>query len=480
MTPHTARFVVALVVTRGRTSRHRPRRRRPGLGTALLLEPSSSSYGWPVEPFHRQHPVRGFFGDPRIAEDGKGTTHSFHFGIDISCPDGTPVYATMSGRVVLDRRHHETISIVGADGDLTFSYWHVVPSVHDGQVAVAYRTVLGHVAKGWAHVHFSESRNGTYVNPLRAGRARAVCRHDPATAEELPRRASSPAALDHAVLGHLRSRRRGLRHDADADRGTVARQARHPGRAAVAAEGIACLADGGRRAVDDPGREPLRPAVRGLDAPEQPVGMPRPVPLLPRPRSRREAFGHIAPSKSGRSTPAATRRRGSSRCRAVDAERLADVQAALRVVRTRCVASRRSRASGSSSSSPPQMLQSARRTSPFFSRVTIPRPSGVNAAAVTADSALSGAPRTCRWLRTRDPTVLGPAVTIQRESGLKCASVTVPLWMRSSGEACRSPRRRRSNRDRGSPVTSREPSGLKATESTSSWCCRSTCCPEGR
>ena len=55
---------------------------------------SSSSYGWPVKPFHRQHPVRGFFGDPRIAEDAHGTTHSFHFGIDISCPDGTPVYAT--------------------------------------------------------------------------------------------------------------------------------------------------------------------------------------------------------------------------------------------------------------------------------------------------------------------------------------------------------------------------------------------------
>jgi hypothetical protein len=168
MTPHTARLVVALVVTLVALFTV-PVVGAQGAGQRSSSTSSSASYGWPVEPFHRQHPVRGFFGDPRIAEDGKGTTHSFHFGIDISCPDGTPVYATMSGRIVLDRRHHETISIVGPDGDLTFSYWHVVPSVHDGQYAVAYRTVLGHVAKGWAHVHFSESRHGTYLNPLRVG-----------------------------------------------------------------------------------------------------------------------------------------------------------------------------------------------------------------------------------------------------------------------------------------------------------------------
>ena len=113
--------------------------------------------------------MRGFFGDPRIAEDGQGTTHSFHFGIDISCPDGTPVYATLSGRVVLDRRSSRDRRDRRRRWRPDFSYWHVVPSVRDGQVAVAYRTVVGHVAKGWAHVHFSESRNGIYLNPLRVG-----------------------------------------------------------------------------------------------------------------------------------------------------------------------------------------------------------------------------------------------------------------------------------------------------------------------
>ena len=48
------------------------------------------SYEWPVMPFTQQHPVRGFFGDPRIGDAG-GT--SFHFGIDVSVADGTPVYS---------------------------------------------------------------------------------------------------------------------------------------------------------------------------------------------------------------------------------------------------------------------------------------------------------------------------------------------------------------------------------------------------
>src|SRR4249919_3672730 len=43
------------------------------------------SYGWPVKPFNRQHPVRGYLNDPRNA-DG---TKNFHFGIDISAADGT-------------------------------------------------------------------------------------------------------------------------------------------------------------------------------------------------------------------------------------------------------------------------------------------------------------------------------------------------------------------------------------------------------
>jgi murein DD-endopeptidase MepM/ murein hydrolase activator NlpD len=54
------------------------------------------SYGWPVKPFDQQHPVRGFFCDPRIGDQGG---KSFHFGVDVSAPDGTAVFAVEPGTV---------------------------------------------------------------------------------------------------------------------------------------------------------------------------------------------------------------------------------------------------------------------------------------------------------------------------------------------------------------------------------------------
>ena len=131
---------------------------------------ASGSYGWPLKPFDQQHPVRGFFGDPRIGEaaDGHVESTTFHFGIDISAPDGTAVYASTSGRIVWEPQRPETIAIRTADGTV-FAYWHIVPAVHNGEYAVAYRTVLGHISKGWEHVHLAELVDGRYVNPLRRG-----------------------------------------------------------------------------------------------------------------------------------------------------------------------------------------------------------------------------------------------------------------------------------------------------------------------
>lgn len=131
---------------------------------------ASGSYGWPLKPFDQQHPVRGFFGDPRIGEsaDGHVESKTFHFGIDISAPDGTAVYASTSGRIVWEPQRPETIAIRAADGTV-FAYWHIIPTVHNGQYAVAYRTVLGRIAKSWGHVHFAELVDGRYVNPLRRG-----------------------------------------------------------------------------------------------------------------------------------------------------------------------------------------------------------------------------------------------------------------------------------------------------------------------
>src|SRR5688572_22704130 len=97
---------------------------------AALVAPhagdAASSYGWPLKPFDRQHPVRGFFGDPRIGESAHGHVESktFHFGIDISALDGTAVYATVSGPIVWEPQRPETIAVRSTDGRV-FAYWHI-------------------------------------------------------------------------------------------------------------------------------------------------------------------------------------------------------------------------------------------------------------------------------------------------------------------------------------------------------------------
>lgn len=124
------------------------------------------SYRWPLKPFDRQHPVRGFFGDPRISNHGR--SRQFHFGVDISAPNGMPVYATISGTVYIHPLHRTTVAIA-APGGVEFSYWHVVPTVRTGQRAIAYRTMIGRIEAPYGHVHFSERRSGRYLNPLRPG-----------------------------------------------------------------------------------------------------------------------------------------------------------------------------------------------------------------------------------------------------------------------------------------------------------------------
>ena len=154
MTTHTHRLVRrALVVA-------------AVLAAAIAAVPAAApAYGWPVKPFDRQHPVRGFFGDPRI--DDADHSGSLHFGVDVVAADGTPVYATQSGVVSIHPLHETTIIVTG--GGRVFEYWHVVPRVRAGDRVSAYRTVIGRVEAPWAHVHFSERRGSTYVNPLRRG-----------------------------------------------------------------------------------------------------------------------------------------------------------------------------------------------------------------------------------------------------------------------------------------------------------------------
>ena len=135
---------------------------------------AAPAYPWPIEPFDRQHPVRGFLCDPRISGGGK----TFHFGIDIAAPTGTAVYAVAPGKVSYgspgDVAANGGIVVVEAVGR-NFGYWHVAPSIQAGS-HVPLHGLLGHIAaqpEDWGHVHLAESthdQNGIrYWNPLRAG-----------------------------------------------------------------------------------------------------------------------------------------------------------------------------------------------------------------------------------------------------------------------------------------------------------------------
>jgi len=119
-----------------------------------------SLYPWPLRPFDEPHPVRGYFNDPRIA----AKSQAFHFGIDISAPNGTPVYAVRGGIVHIEGKR----SLSVADGDVDFGYWHVIPAVEHHQRVAKYQLV-GHVEAPWLHVHFAERRGGVYRDPLRPG-----------------------------------------------------------------------------------------------------------------------------------------------------------------------------------------------------------------------------------------------------------------------------------------------------------------------
>jgi hypothetical protein len=121
------------------------------------------SYCWPLIPFDKQHPVRAFFCDPRIGDKGG---KAFHFGIDVSGADGTPVYAVQAG--VIDIEGAQNVAVVEGRGASEHGYWHIRPAVRHGQ-QVAQHQLIGHIAKGWGHVHFAERRGGEYWNPLRKG-----------------------------------------------------------------------------------------------------------------------------------------------------------------------------------------------------------------------------------------------------------------------------------------------------------------------
>jgi hypothetical protein len=141
---------------------------------ALLVPGAASAYPWPFKPFNQQHPIRGFFGDPRTvyengilagAFEGVGS-FGFHQGIDIAAPNGTPIYAVADGTA-----HYlgsATLNLV-TDNGVTFQFFHIVAVVGEGERVTARQSILGYVQPPFGHVHISEIDGMRVVNPLQRG-----------------------------------------------------------------------------------------------------------------------------------------------------------------------------------------------------------------------------------------------------------------------------------------------------------------------
>ncbi len=131
-------------------------------------------YPWPVRPFHQQHPVRGFFGDPRNVVSsvdqplgpGSPGRFSFHNGVDIYTTPDEQVFPVVSGRARV--ANAQEVVVRTRDGR-TFQYWHILPLVRTGAWVTASKTVLGTAIPRRGHVHLTEIRGTCAVNPLAAG-----------------------------------------------------------------------------------------------------------------------------------------------------------------------------------------------------------------------------------------------------------------------------------------------------------------------
>jgi hypothetical protein len=147
--------------------------------------PVLQRFPWPIRPFHRPHPIRGSFGEPRgILDLGLGLRGGpralalqhldqvepigrrvLHTGVDIAAPDGTPVYAVSSGTAFTSGLGYGRHVIVGR-----FGYWHLDDAVPNGTRVTALRTVIGRVYPGQGHVHLTRfGPDWLPLNPLVGG-----------------------------------------------------------------------------------------------------------------------------------------------------------------------------------------------------------------------------------------------------------------------------------------------------------------------
>jgi hypothetical protein len=127
------------------------------LPCSVGCRPPGAIPGWPIKPFHQQHAIRSAINELRPA--------NFHVAVDIEAQNFQPVYAIQSGFAHI--RYAGTGDVNVDVGQ--FDYWHIQPTVSEGQYVVAYKTEIGAVLNGFGHLALSEGPPSDYLNPLRPG-----------------------------------------------------------------------------------------------------------------------------------------------------------------------------------------------------------------------------------------------------------------------------------------------------------------------
>lgn len=128
--------------------------------------PSNATWLEPVSGYTISSP----FGKRKAPTAGAST---YHQGIDMACPSGTPIYATRSGTVTVASYQAGGagyyVSINHGDGFASI-YMHMTRYVVSKGQSVTQGQLIGYVGSTGVstgpHLHFGISYGGTYVNPM--------------------------------------------------------------------------------------------------------------------------------------------------------------------------------------------------------------------------------------------------------------------------------------------------------------------------
>jgi len=129
--------------------------------------------GWTCQPIKSSHRFTSPFGR-RFHPILRRWKH--HAGVDLACSTGTRIYAAAKGRVVVAGYHNGVIGncvIVDHGGGWSTIYGHMSRVGASRGQSVAAGDVVGYVGNTGRstgpHLHFGVAKNGSCVDPVRAG-----------------------------------------------------------------------------------------------------------------------------------------------------------------------------------------------------------------------------------------------------------------------------------------------------------------------